>query len=85
MSARRGAQFVPIGIPTVYICWKTFPAKNKKQKTKNLKKKMKKKFESQPTDPISNHKATGNKHILKQKSLATHYRYAYVLQKSTLK
>ena len=25
MSARRGAQFVPIGIPT--ICWKTFPAK----------------------------------------------------------
>ena len=25
MSARRGAQFVPIGMPTV--CWKTFPAK----------------------------------------------------------
>ena len=28
MSARRGAQFVPIGMPTV--CWKTFPAKTTK-------------------------------------------------------
>ena len=28
MSARRGALFVPIGIPT--ICWKTFPAKTTK-------------------------------------------------------
>ena len=28
MSARRGAQFVPIGLPT--ICWKTFPAKTTK-------------------------------------------------------
>ena len=28
MSARRGAHFVPIGIPT--ICWKTFPAKTTK-------------------------------------------------------
>ena len=25
MSARRGAQFVPMGMPI--ICWKTFPAK----------------------------------------------------------
>ena len=30
MSARSGAQFVPIGMPTV--CWKTFPAKT----TKNI-------------------------------------------------
>ena len=30
MSARRGAQFVPIGIPI--ICWKTFPAKTTKCK-----------------------------------------------------
>ena len=28
MSARRGAQLVPIGIPT--ICWKTFPEKRRK-------------------------------------------------------
>ena len=28
MSTRRGAQFVPIGMPTV--CWKTFPAKTTK-------------------------------------------------------
>ena len=28
MSARGGAQFVPIGIPT--ICWKTFPVKTTK-------------------------------------------------------
>ena len=28
MSARRGAQLVPIGIPT--ICWKTFPEKPRK-------------------------------------------------------
>ena len=28
MSARKGARFVPIGMPT--ICWKTFPAKNTK-------------------------------------------------------
>ena len=28
MSARSGAQFVPIGMPT--ICWKTFPAKTTK-------------------------------------------------------
>ena len=28
MSARRGAQIVPIGMPTV--CWKTFPAKTTK-------------------------------------------------------
>ena len=28
MSARRGAQFVPIGMPT--ICWKTFPPKTSK-------------------------------------------------------
>ena len=28
MSARSGAQFVPIGMPTV--CWKTFPAKTTK-------------------------------------------------------
>ena len=28
MSARRGAQFVPIGMPNV--CWKTFPAKTTK-------------------------------------------------------
>ena len=28
MSARRGAQFVPIGMPT--ICWKTFPTKTTK-------------------------------------------------------
>ena len=28
MSARRGAQFVPIGMPTV--CWKNFPAKTTK-------------------------------------------------------
>ena len=28
MSARRGAQFVPIGMPT--ICWKTFPPKTTK-------------------------------------------------------
>ena len=28
MSARRGAQFVPIGMPT--ICWKTFPWKTTK-------------------------------------------------------
>ena len=28
LSARRGAQFVPIGMPTV--CWKTFPAKTTK-------------------------------------------------------
>ena len=28
MSARRGAQFVPMGMPT--ICWKTFPAKTTK-------------------------------------------------------
>ena len=30
MSARSGAQFVPIGMPTV--CWKTFPAKTTKLK-----------------------------------------------------
>ena len=36
MSARRGAQFVPIGIPT--ICWKTFPAKTTKMlSTRNSK------------------------------------------------
>ena len=38
MSARRGAQSVPIGIPT--ICWKTFPAKKHEnvvyQKLKHL-------------------------------------------------
>ena len=38
MSARRGAQFVPIGIPT--ICWKTFFRKNHEnvvyQKLKHL-------------------------------------------------
>ena len=28
MSAKRGAQFVPIGMPTV--CWKTFPPKTTK-------------------------------------------------------
>ena len=28
MSARRGAQFVPIGMPT--ICWKTFPPETTK-------------------------------------------------------
>ena len=28
MSARRGAQFVPIGMPT--FCWKTFPPKTTK-------------------------------------------------------
>ena len=28
MSARRGAQFMPIGMPT--ICWKTFPPKTTK-------------------------------------------------------
>ena len=28
MSARRGAQFVPIGIPT--ICWKTFSRRRRK-------------------------------------------------------
>ena len=28
MSARRGAQFVPIGMPTIY--WKTFPSKTTK-------------------------------------------------------
>ena len=28
MSARRGAQLVPIGMPT--ICWKTFPPKTTK-------------------------------------------------------
>ena len=28
MSTRSGAQFVPIGMPTV--CWKTFPAKTTK-------------------------------------------------------
>ena len=28
MSARRAAQFVPIGMPT--ICWKTFPPKTTK-------------------------------------------------------
>ena len=34
MSARRGAQFVPIGMPT--ICWKTFhPKTTKMLSTKN--------------------------------------------------
>ena len=28
ISARRGAQFVPMGMPI--ICWKTFPAKTQK-------------------------------------------------------